>query len=187
MMAALLPLGSPMAAASRSVPCATVPHATVPRALVLLAGPMLALPLPATAAADCRFLEPIGGNGITPIVSKKVGPAKLLPPGKLLGRTNWNTDFVVDQPYRSYRFFFTATSTDPKARYPVSGTMKFTDGSSLQLFQQTLSPPVGRGRQFGPYPEVPGKQPSQMNFRIGAADQPGALGFSYRISVQGCR
>jgi hypothetical protein len=65
--------------------------------------------------------------------------------------------------------------------------MKFTDGSSLQLFQQTLSPPVGRGREFGPYPTVPGKQPSQMNFRIGATDQPGAQGFSYRISVQGCR
>ena len=171
MMAGLLSFGSPMAAVLPPV---------VAVALVV-AAPLLALPPQAAAAGDCRFLEPIGGNGITPIVSKKVGP------GKLLGRPNWNTDFVVDQPYRSYRFFFTATSTDPRSRYPVSGTMKFTDGSSLQLFQQTLSPPVGRGRQFGPYPAVPGKQPSQMNFRIGAADQPGALGFSYRISVQGCR
>jgi hypothetical protein len=139
------------------------------------------VPPPAEAAADCRFLEPIGGNGVTPIVSKRVGP------GKLLGRTNWNTDFVVDRPYRSYRFFFTATSTDPSARYPVSGFLKFTDGTSLQLFAQTLRPPVGRGREFGPYPTVPGKQLKEVNFRIGSADQPGALGFSYRISVQGCR
>jgi hypothetical protein len=141
---------------------------------LLLAGPALAGP-------DCRFLEPIGGNGVTPIVSKRVGP------GKLLGQTNWNTDFVVDRPYGSFRFFFTATSTDPKARYPVSGFMKFTDGSSLRLFQETLSPPVGRGRQFGPFATVPGKEVKQLNFRIGAANQPGALGFSYRISVQGCR
>jgi hypothetical protein len=184
MMAGFPLFGSPMAAVSRPARRSPVPS----RFALLMAGPLVvALPFPAAAAADCRFLEPIGGNGITPIVSKKVGPAKLLPAGMLLGRPNWNTDFVVDEPYRSYRFFFTATSTDPRARYPVSGTMKFTDGSSLQLFQQTLSPPVGRGREFGPFPAVPGKQPSQMNFRIGATDQPGALGFSYRISVQGCR
>lgn len=176
MMAGPLFVGSPMVAVLPPL-----------AAVALVAAPLLALPPQVAAAADCRFLEPIGGNGTTPIVSKKVGPAKLLPAGMLLGRPNWNTDFVVDQPYSSYRFFFTATSTDPRARYPVSGTMKFTDGSSLQLFQQTLSPPVGRGREFGPFPAVPGKQPSQMNFRIGATDQPGALGFSYRISVQGCR
>ena len=171
-----------MAAASRFAFALALSPALAPAlATALLAGPLLLAPSAAMAAEDCRFLEPIGGNGITPIVSKKVGP------GKLLGRPNWNTDFVVDQPYRSYRFFFTATSTDPKARYPVSGVMKFTDGSSLQLFQQTLSPPVGRGRQFGPFPVVPGKQASQMNFRIGASNQPGALGFGYRISVQGCR
>ncbi|MEB3255827.1 MAG: hypothetical protein VKJ05_05510 [Synechococcaceae cyanobacterium] len=152
--------------------------AAVAAGLFLL--PLLA-PAPGRAAGqECHFLEPVGGNGTTPIVSKRVGP------GRLLGRTNWNTDFVVDRPYRSFRFFFTATSTDPKARYPVSGWMKFSDGSSLRLFEQILSPPVGRGRQFGPFAAVPGKQASQMNFRIGAANQPGSLGFSYRISVQGC-
>jgi hypothetical protein len=26
-----------------------------------------------------------------------------------------------------------------------------------------------------------------MNFKVGASDDPNALGFSYRISVQGCR
>ena len=33
---------------------------------------------------------------------------------------------------------------------------------------------------------IPGKQASQMNFKVGNSDDPGALGFSYRISVQGC-
>jgi hypothetical protein len=84
-----------------------------------------------------------------PVVSKRVGP------GRLLGHTNWNTEFVVDQPFRCYRFFFTATSTDP-ATYPMRGYMIYTDRTSL------------------------------LNFHIGSSSLPGALGFSYRISVQGC-
>ena len=42
------------------------------------------------------------------------------------------------------------------------------------------------GRMFGPFPQVPGKSISQVNFRIGANNDPAATGFSYRISVQGC-
>lgn len=45
---------------------------------------------------------PLGGNGNGPeptIVKTKVQRAKLL------GRTNWNTDFVVTKPYNSYKFF----------------------------------------------------------------------------------
>jgi hypothetical protein len=40
---------------------------------------------------------------------------------------------------------------------------------------------------FGPFASVPGKQTSQINFKVGASSDPNALGFSYRISVQGCR
>ena len=50
---------------------------------------------------------------MTPIVSKSVGRVKLL------GRTDWNTDFIVNKPYNSYKFFFTANSSDPGARYPI--------------------------------------------------------------------
>ena len=39
---------------------------------------------------------------------------------------------------------------------------------------------------FGPVQAVPGKQAKQMNFKVGASNDPGALGFSYRVSVQGC-
>jgi hypothetical protein len=104
----------------------------------------------------------------------------------VLGRTNWNTDFTVDRAYSHYKLFFTADSTDPKAKYPVSGFMKFSDGSNLRLFEETISPPMGRGRMYGPYPAVPGKQASQINFKIGSSTDPEATGFSYRISVQGC-
>jgi hypothetical protein len=54
------------------------------------------------------------------------------------------------------------------------------------MFSETISPPIGTGKEYGPFPAVPGKQASQMNFKIGASSDPGALGFSYRISVQGC-
>jgi hypothetical protein len=50
-----------------------------------------------------------------------------------------------------------------------------------------MNPPIGTGKMFGPFAAVPGKQASQMNFKVGASDDPNALGFSYRISVQGCR
>jgi hypothetical protein len=152
----------------------------------LLATPSLLLtvalalsPLPLPAQPVCEFLMPIGGRG-EPVVEKRVGPSRLL------GRTNWNTDFAVTRPFSSYRFFFTATSSDGAATYPVAGFMRFTDGASLQLFNETLSPPQGTGRMFGPFSAVPGRRTSVMNFRIGSSAFPGALGFSYRISVQGC-
>jgi hypothetical protein len=136
----------------------------------------------AVRAETCNFLQPIGGNGATPIVSKSVGRGKLL-----FGNTNWNTDFLVDQPYSTFKFFFTANSSDPNAQYPVEGYMKFSDGSNLQVINTQMNPPIGTGRMFGPFAAVPGKQASQMNFKVGASNDPGALGFSYRISVQGCR
>lgn len=146
----------------------------------LAAAGLFPLSLPAQAET-CTFLQPIGGSGTSPIVSKSVGR------GKLFGRTNWNTDFIVDQPYSRYKFFFTANSSDPNAQYPVEGYMKFSDGSSLQVINTQMNPPIGTGQEFGPFPAVAGKQASQMNFKVGASSDPGALGFSYRISVQGCR
>ena len=147
---------------------------------------LLSLAAPGHAAGRCTFLTPIGGDGASPVVLKRVGPPKVSPVGLVLGKTNWNTDFVVDRPYSSYKFFFTASSSDPGAVYPVEGFMKFTDGSSLQVIRESMSPPVGTGRMFGPFAAVPGKQASQMNFKVGTSTSPGAVGFSYRISVQGC-
>ena len=51
---------------------------------------LLLMPLQANAA--CSFLPPVGGGD--PIVKKKVERPKGLI-GKAIGRTNWDTDFVV--------------------------------------------------------------------------------------------
>ena len=152
----------------------------LPSSAVLSACAVLGLAAPAMAET-CTFLQPIGGNGATPVVTKSVGR------GKLIFKTNWNTDFIVDQPYSSYKFFFTADSSDANAQYPVEAFMKFTDGTSLQVVNAQMNPPIGTGKMFGPFSAVAGKRASQMNFKVGASNDPGALGFSYRISVQGCR
>jgi len=143
------------------------------------ASALVACSLPtAQAQEQCRFLMPLGGGG-EPVVSKRIGP------DRLLGRTNWNTDFVVDRTFRQYRFFFTSASTEV-AMFPVAGFMRFTDGSSLQVINETPTFQPGSGRMFGPFLAVPGKRTNLMNFRVGSSTQPAALGFSYRISVQGC-
>lgn len=139
---------------------------------------LAAVAQPARAQQNCRFLLPLGGGG-EPVVSKRIGP------DRLLGRTNWNTDFIVDRSFKSYRFFFTSASSE-RATFPVAGFMRFTDGSSLQVINETPTFEPGTGRMFGPFPAVPGRRTNLMNFRVGSSSQPAALGFSYRISVQGC-
>ena len=78
------------------------------------------------AQAGCSFLPPVGGDGSSNIVKKRVSREKLI------GRTNWNTDFAVNGPYTSYKLFFTADST-ASGTYPVEAYLKFTDGSNLRV------------------------------------------------------
>jgi len=161
------------------VPRPFAPPIAAPLAGALVCAALLGGATPAARAQQgCRFLMPLGGGG-EPVVSKRIGP------DRLLGRTNWNTDFIVDRTYSSYRFFFTSASTE-RATFPVAGFMRFTDGSSLQVINETPTFEPGTGRMFGPFPAVPGKRTKLMNFRVGSGSKPAALGFSYRISVQGC-
>jgi hypothetical protein len=130
------------------------------------------------AQASCRFLLPIGGGG-EPVVSKRIGP------DRLVGSTNWNTDFAVDRTFARYRFNFESASTG-RGVFPVAGFLRFTDGSSLQVFSENLTLDPGQRRSFGPFAAVPGKRTNQLNFRVGSSRFPGSTGFSYRISVEGC-
>ena len=65
---------------------------------------------------------PLGWNGNGPapyIVKEQVERPKGLI-GSAVGRTNWNTDFVVDRPYDQHKLFFTADSTDEQSgTYPI--------------------------------------------------------------------
>ena len=95
-----------------------------------------------------------------------------------------NTDFFVNQPYSHYKLFFTANSS-VSATYPIQAYLKFTDGSNLQVVNDSYAPNVGTGRQWD-VRAVPGKTVNQVNFKIGASADQAATGFTYRISVQGC-
>ena len=138
--------------------------------------------MPMQVHAACSFLNPVGGGD--PIVKKKVERPKGLI-GKAFGRTNWNTDFAVNQPFRNFKLFFTADSSDPSS-YPIQAFLKFSDGSNLKVADEQLQHPLGTGRMFGPFQQVEGKSVSQVNFRMGANDDPTTTGFSYKNFVQGC-
>ena len=84
------------------------------------------------ARAPCRFLMPIGGGG-QPVVEKRIGP------DRLVGRTNWNTDFAVDRSFASYRVNFQSASTG-QGTFPLGVFLVFTDGSNLQVVNDNNYP-----------------------------------------------
>ena len=67
---------------------------------------------------------PWGGSGDS-VVGTRVGTGQPLDPA------SWNTDFVVDQPFSSYRPFFTETSID-QATNPVRYQMSFSHLIAVQ-------------------------------------------------------
>ena len=93
--------------------------------------------------------------------------------------------FYVTKPYSSYKLFVTADSSK-SATYPVEAYLKFTDGSNLRVFNANIAPEPGTGGGKL-VPAVPGKQVSQVNIKVGSGDNMAATGFTYRVSVQGCR
>jgi hypothetical protein len=151
----------------------------LPAVAACLGGFMLTAAAP-VSAASCQFLSPVGGNGVTPIITKTISPGNPLP----FSRPNWNTDFFVTQPYSYFKYFFTSNSSE-SATYPIQGYLKFTDGSNLQVINESYAPQVGTGRQWT-VQSVPGKTVSQVNFKVGTTNNQAATGFTYRISVQGC-
>ena len=96
------------------------------RFISVFSGTALLLMVPFNAEAACTFLQPVGGG------EKKVEPPKGLV-GNAVGRTNWNTDFVVDRSYKSFKLFFTADSTDSTS-YPIQAFLKCSDGSNLKVY-----------------------------------------------------
>jgi hypothetical protein len=64
------------------------------RSAVACAGAGLLTAAAPVSAQSCQFLAPVGGNGVTDIVTKTISPGNPLP----FSRPNWNTDFFVTQP-----------------------------------------------------------------------------------------
>ena len=99
------------------------------RFISVFSGTALLLMVPFNAEAACTFLQPVGGD--EKIVKKKVERPKGLV-GNAVGRTNWNTDFVVDRSYKSFKLFFTADSLDSTS-YPIQLSNSATAATSRWL------------------------------------------------------
>lgn len=143
---------------------------------------LVGLILPAGAmAANCSMLSAVGGGTS---VSKSIqldGP--LVFP---FGRTNFNTDFAVTRPFASYRLNFKSTSTKA-GPFPIQAYLKFSDGTNLQVVNETFDAQPGEFKQFGPVVPPANKLVSQVNMKVGSGYNANATGFSYTISVYGCR
>jgi hypothetical protein len=144
----------------------------------LLGATLLLTAVPGAATAQCRFLMPIGGGG-EPTVEKRISA------DRLVGSTNWNTDFAVDRSFSSYRVNFRSVSTG-RGTFPLAVFLRFTDGTNLQVVNDNLTLDPQQQRLLGPFPAVPGKRTSKVNVRVGSSAMPGSTGFSYRVSVEGC-
>ncbi len=149
---------------------------------LLLTGALLALAAPPAArAARCTYLPAVGGGTSVSKTIQLDGP--LVFP---FGRTNFNTDFTVNEPFSSYKVNFKSTSTKA-GPYPIQAFLKFSDGSNLQVVNETVDAAPGQFKPFGPFTPPAGKLVSQVNVKVGSGYNANATGFSYTISVFGCR
>lgn len=131
------------------------------------------------AQASCTMLMPVGGGG-QPVVEKRISP-----PGGVFTRSNWNTDFAVNRSFTSYRIHLQSASSD-QGLFPVAAFLRFTDNTEFRLMTENVTLQPEERRTFGPFPAVPGRRTNLVNVRVGATAQPGSIGFSYRVSVEGC-
>jgi hypothetical protein len=146
----------------------------------LLAAPSLVPASRAAGTADCTPLRAVGGGTS---VSKEIqlnGPLTFP-----FGRTNFNTDFTVTSPYSSYRIHFVSTSKK-EGPYPIQAYLKFSDGSNLQVVNETLVAQPGQAKDYGPFSPPAGKLVTQVNVKVGSSYNANATGMGYTISVSGC-
>ena len=145
------------------------------------------------AEADtCEELKAVGGEAS---VSKAIQLNN--PLTAVFGRTNFNTDFTVNNVYQTYWVNFQSDEPDAdpdqeeamateKDLFPVVSYLKFTDRTNLQVLGDKLLLDPGEYRRLGPFYPPKGKLVSEVNVKVGANSHPQASGLRYTISVEGC-
>jgi hypothetical protein len=128
-------------------------------------------------AQMCIPLDVVGGEGRE--ISKTVSP-----PGMVLVKDNWNTDFIVPNGYPSGQYIATLTSksSEKSAKFNVKMFLKYSDSSLDKAFEGDIELSPGQSRNIFGNPRV-GQQPYQVNVRVGGVD---ALGYSYILAVNSC-
>lgn len=125
-------------------------------------------------------LMPVGGDD--PEVVKRVSP-----PGVLINRSNWNTDFIVPGnlffPMFRVNLFFKGGNN-----YRIQMNLKYADGTADEFYSDRLNVEADQLVQIPAYPRRRPDglviAPYQVNVRVGNL---GAMGSTYVLSVEGCR
>ena len=126
---------------------------------------------------SCTPLNVIGGKGGTQV--KKT----ISPPGLLVSRNNWNTDFAVPggANYSKYKATIIA---DNLGEYNIEVYLKYSDKTSDQIYKNTKVPlKKGEPLIVTGAPSSSSKQPYQVNIQVGGATK---VGKTYIASVVGC-
>lgn len=136
---------------------------------------ILTTSFPAIAQSSCIPFKVVEGEGYS--VSKQVST-----PG-LIGRNNWNTDFVVpnQQSFREFWVKITSNSSE-NAPFSVSINLKYANGTADNAHNSRITLEPSQTREIKVSPRI-NSQPYQINTNIGGT---GSIGFSYTVSVTGC-
>ena len=158
------------------------PALTKPRqAGIALLGAAVLTGLQVQAAIACDALMAIGGR--TPTVTKTIqlnGPLTFP-----FGRTNFNTDFIVTDVFRSYWVHLTNES-DKEGLFPLQSYLKFSDHSNLQLLSDDIIVEPDESKRFGPFYPPAGKLVTEVNVKVGSSFRVRSTGLKYTIAVDGC-
>lgn len=147
------------------------------RSAILVITSLLVSGMPVIAQTSCTPLNVIGGKGGTEV--KKT----ISPPGLLVSRNNWNTDFAVPGGVNFSKYTVTIVADDT-ADYNIEVYLKYSDKTSEQVYKNKAVPlKKGEPLIVSGTPGSSSKQPYQVNIQVGGGTK---LGKTYTASVVGC-
>ncbi len=127
------------------------------------------------SAQTCVPLKAIGGQGTQ--VKKSVSP-----PGLLVSRNNWNTDFAVPGGVAFRRFTATIIPSDD-ANYNIAVYLKYSNKTSDNLYNKNSVHLIkGQPLRISGSPRST-NQPYEVNVRVGGLKK---LNNTYTVSAVGC-
>lgn len=143
----------------------------------------LALHTGSASALVCETVPSLFDQTEDNSIKLTIGPNK---PGATWG----NTYFMLPKPYQAVRIRMEQLSTDV-GTYPVKLIARYSDDTIFEFMVDPVSPQKGRTLVWGPWSikdPAGQKMPDMFNVKVqeNYALTPGAKGFVYRLTVEGC-
>ncbi|WP_013334288.1 hypothetical protein [Gloeothece verrucosa] len=147
--------------------------------LLAISGTLLGSSLGIKAANTCTPLAVVGDDGTQGTTVKKT----VTPPGASIAfRTNWNTDFAVDNGVSFNRYISTIVPSDG-GKYTIKVNLKYSDDTADKVYDNTVSLAAGKPLHITATPRA-NQTPYQVNVYVGELN---AVGKTYVLSASGCR